>query len=465
MNLNPFRRKADERSLTETDLIDLAFGFRSLSSAFNVTQDNAVKSTAVVACLIVRAETFASLPVHVYRKSGAKRDRVSTHPLDDIIGGMANPLMTSVEFWRWKQLTEDIRGHAFVRIERSGAQPVAFWPMTNKNIGMRYDRASRIPFYDYEGDAFTPAGVYNGNDVLHFKGPLVKDAWDGTSLVDQAKVAIGLTISSEQFYERLLSKGNHFPGHLETEAVLKPDDLKAIAENMKTLAGVDHAGEMRIFDRGLKHIQNKMSVVDADLTNQQLWYLQEVCRVFRVPPSMVQDFSRSTYTNSEQSDLWFAKHTILPIAVNTESTVDRIFRNRNEADHYVKFSLDGLLRGDYKARMEGHQIAITNGVFSRNEVRELEERNPYDGGEKFLTPLNMAVDGEPVDPDPARALDPLASEKRDIIRSRRVQDEQRGRDAASTREFAERVTAPLVQAYAALGIDFDQDRFIKEALS
>jgi phage portal protein BeeE len=143
MRLNPFRRRDEPQALSEAELLDLAFGFRSIGSAFNVTQDNAIKSTAVVACLIVRAETFASLPVHVYRQDGDSRHKVPGHPLDLVIGQEANPLMTSVEFWRWKQLTEDIRGHAFVRIERSGGKPIAFWPMTNRNISMR-DRKSVV---------------------------------------------------------------------------------------------------------------------------------------------------------------------------------------------------------------------------------------------------------------------------------------------------------------------------------
>ena len=470
---NPFRRRNEVRALSQDQLIDLAMGFRTVGNLFNVTQDNAIKSTAVVACLIVRAETFASLPVHVYRSGAGRRDKVSTHPLDAIMSRAWNPLMTSVEGWRWKQLTEDIRGRAFVRIERRGGAPVAFWPMTNADCAPVYDAESRGVFYDYAGDPMTPKGRYPGADVLHFKGPLVKDAWTGTSLVDQASVAIGLTISSEKFYERLLAKGNHFPGHLETDASLTKDDILALAENMAALSGLDHTGETRIFDRGLKYVQNSMSVVDADLTAQQTWYLQEVCRVFRIPPPLVQDWSRSTYTNSESADLWFAKHTILPIAVNTERVIERIFVNRNETDHFVKFELDGLLRGDFKSRMEGYGVGIDKGFMLRAEARQLEDMNPIPGLDKPLVALNMATiddDGAieiPPKPSPSPSspaavdTEPITEDARSRIITRAAQDAERGRDPQTTRDFARKVIEPLVAA----GILTDPDSFIEEVLA
>lgn len=460
MVLNPLRRRVEPKAaLTDQEMLDLAFGFMTTTYGYNVTQDTALKSTAVIACLIVRAETFASLPVHVYKHVGDSREQVSGHPLDALMGRAWNPLMTSVEGWRWKQLTEDIRGKALVRVERRGGKPVNFWPMTNKRVTIRYDAASAMAVYDYEGDPFTTKSSYSSADMLHFKGPLVKDAWDGTSLVDQAKTAIGLTITSEQFYDRLLSNGNHFPGYLATDQALDEASVQAIAKRMQELAGIDHAGEMRIFDRGLKYEQNPMTIKDADLTAQQLWYLQEVCRVFRVPPPLVQDWSRSTYTNADQADIWFAKHTILPIAVNTERVVERLFVNRNEPDHYVKFALDGLMRGDYLTRMQGHEIGIRSGQLAPNEARKLEDRDPYDGGDEFIRPLNMGSvtdEATPIVSDFTALLD----DARERIVRRAVQDRERGRDSDVTRAFAEKVAAPL----AAAGVLTDPDAFCEEVL-
>lgn len=475
MNLNPFRRAPESgeetRELSEheqTTLIDLAFGYAtSLVNSVNITQETALTSSAVLACLIVRAETFSSLPVHVYRRHGRDREVVED-PLSDIIGGVANPLMTSRELWRWKQITEDVRGNAYVWVERRGGRPIAFWPMTAKDMRLSYDQRTREAMYTYGGDAIVPPGVYPGRDVLHFRGALVKSAYDGLSLVDQAKTAIGLTISSERFYDRLLGNGSHFPGHLETDRDLKKEDITALRDQNAELAGVEHAGELRIFDRGLRYVQNQMSIKDADLTAQQTWYLQEVCRVFRVPPPLVQDWSHSTYTNSEQADLWFAKHTITPIAVNTEAVLDRLFTRANAPDRYVKFGLDGLLRGDFKTRAEGYATLINCAVLKPNEARSYEDLNPYEGGDDVLRPLNTtAVDSDTgeVEADPADHLEPIRSEKLEVIRTRAAQDRERGRDEAATRAFAAKVLAPLAESYSLAGRTLDTDAMIKEALS
>lgn len=461
----------EKRELTDAQLIDLAFGFTSLANSFNVTQETAFASNAVLACLIVRAETFASLPVHVYRRTGDSRDVVDD-PLAVLVGDFANPMMTSVELWRWKQITEDVRGQAHVYVERSGGRPSAFWPMTSRDVKLSYNAAKREAFYEYGGDTVLPAGTYAGRDVLHFRGPLNKDAYTGTSLVDKAKTAIGLTISSERFYDRLLGQGNHFPGHLETDGVLKPEDITALSDNLKALAGVDHAGEMRIFDRGLKYKTNDMSIKDADLTAQQLWYLQEVCRVFRTPPPLVQDWSHSTYTNSEQADLWFTKHTIRPIARNTEAVLKRLFVRANAPDRYVRWELDGLLRGEYKTRAEGYSKLISCGVLAPNEARALEDLNPYEGGDDFLRPLNTsAIDPETgeeqggADAPAGDQLAPIRSEKIDIIRARAAQDRERGRDESATRAFAEKVLVPLAESYRLAGLALDTNALIEEALA
>jgi HK97 family phage portal protein len=527
MNLNPFRRppenpetETEQRELTETEIIDLAFGFSSLVNGFNVTQESALTSNAVLACLIVRAETFASLPAHVYRQSGDSCEAVAT-PVSMLIGGgNANPLMTSREFWRWKQLTEDIRGQAHAWVERRGGQPFAIWPMMSSDVKLSYDSASREAMYAYGGDSIVAKGVYSGRDILHFRGPLIRSDYTGRSLVDLAKTTIGLTISSERFYDRLLANGNHFPGHLETDNVLKTEDIQALRDQFKELSGIEHAGELRIFDRGLKHVHNDMSIKDADLTAQQTWYLQEICRVFRVPPPLVQDWSHSTYTNSEQADLWFAKHTITPIATNTEAVINRLFARANGPDLYAKFELDGLLRGDYKTRAEGYSTLINCGVIAPNEARKLEDMNPYDGGEDYLRPLNMIAVGDDVDNvrkridaagilvrsgynsaaaveavglpeiqytdvqpvtvrpvnaagvqiapanavDAASPLEPIRAEKVGIIRDRAVQDRERGRSEADTRAFAEKVIAPLAESYRLLGIELDAQSIITEAI-
>ena len=152
------------------------------------------------------------------------------------------------------------------------------------------------------------------------------------------------------------------------------------------------AGELRIFDRGLKLLQNAMSLKDAQLLEEQRWLLEECCRLFRVPLPLLQDWTHGTYTNAEQAGIWFGQHTLLPLAVDTEASIaQRLFLpSEIAAGYFTKFNIDSLLRGDFAARSQGYSILILCGVLSPNEARALEDWNPYDGGDDYRLPLNTA---------------------------------------------------------------------------
>ncbi len=469
MKLWPFSRQP-KAEISEGLLTALLMGEATGSSrATLVTPETVFASTAVLACLIVRAETISSLPCHVYRHVGERRERQDAHSLARLLSGRWNELLTAGEGWRWEQITEDVRGNAYVRVEYRGSKVVALWPLTAtvKLVGPVNGKW----YYEYAGDDVTPQGTYPSREILHFRGPVVRDARYGSSLVSLAAQSIGISIDTEKFYGRLLANGSHFPGYLQTDESLRPEDRKALEEQLKGKSGVFTAGELRIFDRGLKYVQNAMSIKDADLTQEQLWALQQVCRVFRIPPPLVQDFSRSTYTNSEQADLWFAKHTIVPLAVNKERVLARVFEGLGSSDRdlYVKFALDGLLRGDFRTRAEGYSILVNCGVMTRQQARGLEDWDPLPGLEKPLVPLNMRTigpDGETEEAPPAVRAAPaepaaaLAKVREDYLvraRKRVAQDRQRGRDTAATLDWLRAVFAPLAEAYRLVGVAYDLD--------
>lgn len=476
MNLNPFaalRARREERAaiLDESSPIYQLFaGLGRSASGISVTQDSALTSVAVLGCLIVRAETFASLPVDVIRRSGRERLEVDKHPVAQLLTGQWNETTNAVEGLRWKQLTEDLGGNAYARIEWRRGNPVALWPLVGMKPAVHRAPSGRI-FYRYSGDDFTPAGDYWATDILHFKGPVLKSPFEGKSLIELARETIGLSIGTEQFYARLLGNGTHFPAYLQTDKDLRKEDVDRLAEQLKDASGLLPAGELRIFDRGLKVMQNAMSIKDADLTVEQRWLLEQICRVFRVPKSLVQDWSQNTYSNAEQADLWFAKHTIRPICVNTEAVLRSRLFLESEADLRIKFNLDGLLRGDFKTRAEGYSLLINSKIINPNEARAFEDWNPYDGGDEYVG--NAALEsaggdkpGAPLPPeDPGSAMQVLVDDAEDRIRRRAEQDRERGRDEADTRAFALRVLAPIGAVYARLGAVLDVDAVIARALS
>jgi len=515
LSLNPLRwftatkdQAEEEWGIGDDNVLRAFYGALAAvsSSGIRVTQESSLRATAVLSCLIVRSESFSSLPLGVFSRSGRDRVPDEQHAAYRLLAIGPNDLMTAGEFWRWKQLTEDITGNAYARIVWQGKRPTEIWPLYGVNPLLRVDRDTHGAWYEYGGDDLTPAGMYQMRDVLHFKGPVLRSPLQAKSLIDLISESIGVAIGSEQFFARLLGNGNHFPGYLETENTLSDPDFEAISEQMKGFAGIFKAGELRVFDRGLKYKQNPLTMKDAQLVEQLRWQLQQICSVFRVPMAMVQDLTNGTYSNSEQQDLALGKHCIAPICTNTERVVrHKLFSG--DPGYYVKFNLDGLLRGDYKTRTEGEAALVRAGVMLRNEARSQEDMNPVPGLDVPLAELNLGTVGEdgvitgsapaelssaptasgrsssgmsssggsfsvgaggdaPPERLPTSAiLAPFLADAAERIRAKAADDAERGRNSKGTERFARDLLAPVIDAYALAGEPFDVAGFIRETLS
>lgn len=476
MELNPFaailRGRREKRDAVDALAQAFFYGGNVSASGVRVTPETALASVAVAACIEVRAETFSALPGGVFQRQDRARIPLGNHEVARLLFDRPNDLMTGGELLRWKQMRQDITGNAHWRIVWKNGKPAELWPLYGDKPEVR--TAKNKIAYRYAGDDLTPAGDYSAKDIVHFKGPFLRNPLEAASPIEQIKDTIGLSIATEQFFGRFLNNGTHFPTYLETDQILDPKDVKAIAESLATTAGVLGAGKTRIFDRGLKVKQNQMSLRDADLSSQMRWYLEQICRIYRVPLPLVQDWTHGTYTNSEQAGLWFAQHTITPIAVDTERTVRKLFVP-GEEDHYVKFNVDAILRGDYATRTAGYRTMIESGVISRNEARAFEDLDPYEGGDEYLVPLNMArasqlgelptpeapaepapvAEPAPTDPAAARSIfQPLLDDAIERIRIRFKQDQERGRNEEVTRTWAdEHVLPPLIEAANRAGIE------------
>lgn len=471
MALNPFAvfRRSDKRDALDALANAFFYGGTVSAAGVRVTPETALASVAVAACIEVRAETFASLPVNVYQKQERMRVVLDTHPVARLLTDKPNDLMTGGELLRWKQVREDITGNAYWRIIWRNGRPYELWPLFGNNPQVR--TANGKIAYRYQGDEVTPAGDYSSKDIVHFKGAFLKNPFEASSPIDLIRDTIGLSIATEQFFGRFLNNGSHFPTYLETDNALSGDDVKAIANSLKTTAGVLDAGKMKIFDRGLKVKQNQMSLRDADLSTQMRWYLEQICRIYRVPPQMVQDWTHGTYTNSEQAGLWLAQHTVTPIAVDTERVIRKKLFVQGEEDNYIKFNVDAILRGDYATRTAGYNTLINAGVISRNEARAYEDLDPYDGGDEYLVPLNMtsatSLDtSASANPTQLREiLNPILSDAIERIRIRAKQDNERGRTEEVTKEWAKAQVLPAVErALTLAGLPFSPNALLSEAL-
>lgn len=443
----------------------------STASGIAVNSDSAIASVAVLACLIVRAESLMLCPVDVYRKDGRNREELTDHPVAQLISDAPNPFMSSEEFWRWKQINEDLRGNAYVRIEWRNGRPVNLWPLYKRPPQILLGGVNnQTLIYRYMGDDFTPAGDYSATDIMHFKGPMLSSSpFEARSLVEVTAENIGLGIATEQFFARFLGNGTHFPTYLYTDDKLDKEDIEVLRKQLDKSSGLLPAGMTRIFDRGLKVGQNPMSLKDADLSSHQRWILEQVCRTFRVPLPMVQDLTHGTYTNSEQADLWLSKYTATPIVRNTEGVIRRkLFLASERSSLYAKFNVNALMRGDFATRTAGYSVLINAGVLNPNEARAFEDWSPYEGGDEFRVPLNTAPAGQlgtqlPSMNNSIDALAPLLGDAKQRILARHAQNIERGRSVDESLDFAKLVLTPISDTAQALGIELKVDQ-VAEAI-
>ncbi len=436
-----------------------------LSDRRVIGQTAAYYSVSFLGCMLAKSTALASLPVHVFQKKDGVRKKIE-HPLTRILSRRWNAYMTAFEGWNWLIQRRDVFGQAAVRVTYNlRGEPVAFYPI-NAPIELMYDGATKQTFYEVKnGDSFTPAGRYKSYEILVFKTYVSTDCGvTGASLAKLAAENVGLSIDLEKFYSRLLNNGNHFPGYLETDSDLTNDEKKEIAESLKSTSGIQPAGTIRIFDKGLKYKQNPMTMGDISLAEQQTWVLQQCCRILRVPPSSVYENSRSTYSNVETMELQFARTTLTNEATAIEQVLQVIIDAMASRfpDCYVKFDLNGYMRGAYKERMEGYRIGVYAGFFTRAEIREWEELPPIEGLEEPLQPTAYypVRDGEPIDwktGKPANSILPIRAD----MEARVLQRFKENGDNEKTRDFAATVLLPLAKAYAIAGIDYDLEAEIE----
>lgn len=388
---NPFFRLFYPRD-KPTDVVSAApvFYFGSSGSGKAVNARTAIQMSTVYACVRVIAETIASLPLHVYESNEGGSAKAVKHPLYHLIHDEPNPEMTSF-VWRETMLTHLLLwGNSYSQVIRNGrGQVVGLYPLLPDY--MEVDRDSKgVLTYKYT-NAEGVSRWLRPEDVLHIPG-LGFDGIIGYSPVAMEKNAIGLGISAEEYGNKFFSNGARPSGILTHPNTVK-DPAALRASWNAAYGGTSNASRVAVLEEGMTFTPLSMPNNEAQFLETRRFQVEEICRIYRVPPHMVGDLSRATFSNIEHSSIDFAVHTIRPWLVRIEQAMNRaLFPDREKGRFYIQFNLDGLMRGDYKSRMEGYAIARQNGWMSANDIRELENQNPIpaeDGGDAYLCNGNM----------------------------------------------------------------------------
>ena len=361
-------------------------------SGICITDKNAIQQIAVYACIRVLSEAVAQLPLHVYERTENGRERAVSHALYALLHDQPNREMTSFAFRETMMLHLLVYGNAYAQIIRNnGGQIIGLYPlMANRMKVDRDDSGNLIYIYNRYENADpnlkqTGEVILQAEDVLHIPG-LGFDGLVGYSPVAIAKDALGIAKACEDYGANFFANGASPSGVLEHPGTIK--DFNRIREGWKDAYGGNNSHKTAILEEGMKYTPISIPNNDAQFLETRKFQLEEIARLYRVPLHMIGDLEHATFSNIEQQSLEFVKYTLDPWLVRWEQALQKALLSESEKRKYfIKFNVDGLLRGDYESRMNGYATARQNGWLNANDIREMEDMNPIpeeDGGNLYL---------------------------------------------------------------------------------
>ena len=381
-----------------------SFFLGGTASGKYVTERSAMQMTAVYCCVRILSEAVARLPLQFYRYTDdGGKERAVEHALYFLLHDEPNPEMTSFIFRETLMTHLLLWGNAYSQIIRNGkGEVVALYPLMPDRMKVDRDEHGRL-YYEYtvydSDDVDGRKGTnkvgrtvrLQPHDVLHIPG-LGFDGLVGYSPIAMAKNAIGLAIATEEYGSKFFANGAAPSGVLEHPGTIK-DPSKVRESWQATFGGSGNANKIAVLEEGMKYTPISISPEQAQFLETRKFQIDEIARIFRVPPHMIGDLEKSSFNNIEQQSLEFVKYTLDPWVSRWEQAMVRALLTPDEKKKYFfKFNVDGLLRGDYQSRMNGYATARQNGWMSANDIRELEnlDRIPAEqGGDLYLINGNM----------------------------------------------------------------------------
>ncbi len=337
------------------------FVFGKADSGEKVDEKSAMQIATVYACVRLLAETVAGLPLHLYRfTDDAEKDkeRAKDHPLYKLLYRQPNSEMTSFSFRETMMTHLLLWGNAYAQIIRDGRNNImALYPLLPENVEPDRDEKSQI-YYIYHAYTDEVPGEHNKDiyfrrdEIFHIPG-LGFNGLVGFSPIAMMKNSLGTTLAVEKYGSAFFKNGAQPSGVLEHPGVLK--NAETLRENWSDIyGGPNNAHKVAVLEEGMSYKAISLPPEDSQFLSTRQFGVNEICRIFRVPPHMVQDLEHATFSNIEHQSIDFVVHTLTPWLVRFEQAIMKDLLVETEQDQYFpKFNVDGLLRGDYDSRMQG----------------------------------------------------------------------------------------------------------------
>jgi HK97 family phage portal protein len=353
------------------------------ASGITVTEDKAMGVPAIFAAVNFLAGTMAGLPLNVFKRNKDDRQRVSDTPLAVMLHDAANEGLSSFD-WRkyfWERVFTSGRGLTF--IERDAARnPINLWPLVPEKTTIKVENGRK--FYEYK-ETGVKTVRYEASEIIDVAFMLKSDGVSHRSPIMANKDVIALAIAATEYGSKFFQNGG-VPPFAVTGSFQSGQAMGRAADDIAT-AVKKAAKEQRqalVMPMGMDIKQIGADVEKTQLVELKRFLVEEMARIWGLPPVFLQDLSHGTFSNTEQQDLQLTKHTIKRHVEQFEQELNLKLFGRGNRKMFVEMNMDGLLRGDFKTRMEGYAAAVQNGGMTPNETRQMENRPALPGGDQLM---------------------------------------------------------------------------------
>lgn len=381
---NRFFKESDsqKREVKVMSMVDWK-PFQSLSdfAGVSVSHEDALKFSAVFSAIRIQSENIASLPKVIYEDTLNGKKSRKDHPVYNLIHYQPNPVMNDYTFWAYMGACVNGWGNAYAIIETANGFPVNLWAVHPSEVRPFIDRKEL--YYEVKAKPFE--GTYHSREMLHFKLFSI-DGINGIDPISMHKQSIAVGLAGDKFSAEFFEKRGAIKGVLETEQSLGDKAYNLFMNRFKSEG--NHGTPL--LEYGIKYKPVSISPDSAQALQTRQFQIQDIARIFNIPPHMLGDLSRSTFSNIEHQDIQYVKYSLRPLVKMLETELEhKLFTSEEKGKLNVKFSLDGLLRGDMTARSAFYHNGILDGWMTRNEARDWENLTPLSGLDEPFTPANM----------------------------------------------------------------------------
>ncbi len=388
--IGKFLAKRETEQLTAKEFAKIFMDLSNSNAGVPVNRETAIKVAAVFACVNLISCTIAALPLVLYKNKQGGKIKAEEHNLYTLLHDLPNPQTISFDFWQMLIVNLLLTGDGIAVIKRDGDGTIReLWNVPSGAVSIYKNSKTNEKYY-----VITESGnqyKYYAENILHVQGMKFSSPDAALDPIEIAREALGLSLATEEYGSKYFSQGGNLGGVIETPTAMSDDAFNRFKESFNSAySGLGGAHKWLFLEEGAKANKLNSNPDESQFLETRKFQVIEIARFFNVPPHMIMDLERATFSNIEQQSINFVQYCLAPWLKKIEQTIFRDLLSINDRKkHYAKFSANALLRGDIAARKDFYNSMIQNGVFSPNIVLELEDMNTYEGGDIRMVNGNM----------------------------------------------------------------------------